>query len=630
MPRATFVFELDLNNDGVFEENITSDVISGDIFRGRSEEGDAAEEGTLSITLDNSSGKYTPKNSASPLYPNLTTLVQIRARITSPAVENEFLGYITELRVKPQPNQQTVEIDAVDSTNRLRKALISMRLFQDTPTGIIIQRILDLAEKGEIALNPFFDDALSTYSALSGASLSIETTGQILEYPNGLNVLAANAGSSGVACAVSQETQVGGTYTASAYIRATGEADIAKTLKLRLRDSGGGGAESAVVALSDLWQRLAATGTFSAANRFVDVLTPSAQGTFNFRYGGFHGVPARVAIPRNVQNGRALLSYFGPFRQISMDALEIVRDSELSGLFYFDGGGSAIYEERTRRLQTFTPVATIADTMYRIDYREDAQDRVERVEFNYLKYDIGAPSSIIWVLELSQSRVIPASGTVSIIAPYGALVKDIIKPIANADYRINRNSDGSGADESGTVTFKFIPYGEGSYGELANKAAYDVWIIQYTIRGTPIRPSSDDRVIDYTPVGAPDINNVLSHTYEAQDKSVEVQAWAEFLGNKYVTQREKLSVVLRPRTVALLTQMMTRRISDRVKLQNTTKPYSTKINGDFYVESIRHSIRQAGFLHETIWGVTPVEVNTYWLLGNATYGRLGNTTRLAP
>ena len=60
MSRATFVVELDIDQDGVYLTDVTNDVISASIFRGRDDFMDAAQVGTLSITLDNHLGKYAP------------------------------------------------------------------------------------------------------------------------------------------------------------------------------------------------------------------------------------------------------------------------------------------------------------------------------------------------------------------------------------------------------------------------------------------------------------------------------------------------------------------------------------------------------------------------------------------
>jgi len=173
MPRATFVVELDIDQDGTYGTVFGTDVKSATIFRGRDNFMDSAREGHLSVALNNSLGKYSPRgpNVVTENSVALTTLVPIRVRTTSPVVAIHFTGIITSISVDPNPKQQQVTLEATDSMIVLQRAIIYQRLMQSKSTGIIINRLIDAAE-GELVSNPAFDENLSGYSVISGGGTS--------------------------------------------------------------------------------------------------------------------------------------------------------------------------------------------------------------------------------------------------------------------------------------------------------------------------------------------------------------------------------------------------------------------------------------------------------------------------
>ncbi len=313
-----------------------------------------------------------------------------------------------------------------------------------------------------------------------------------------------------------------------------------------------------------------------------------------------------------------------------MSAIEEVRNNELGGLFFIDGGGTAVFEERTKRLGTAgtASVGTVDEVFWRIRYDEKAEDRFSKIIFNHSLFDVGAAATYIWNLELEKSRPISKSGTEVIKADYGFVAKDVTKPVGDIDFRVNSRADGNGINlltadveegggpEGSIVALTWIPYGEGARFQLVNSSFVSVgWIIQLAVRATPIRLSSDEQFQEYEPANPPSLTTELEHSFDLNDHPGSVKNYAEFIGDHFVTQRENLTVTLRPRTTAVLTQMLSRKISDRVTLVNDDKNYATGVNGDYYIESIRHRIRKGAFLHETTWVVSPVHDFFYWILG---------------
>ena len=634
MPRATFIVELDLNEDGTYEQNITSDVLSATMFRGRSEDLDAAQQGSLTLTLDNSLGKYAPKSAT--VLSGFAPYKPVRIRTTSPAAASHFTGIITKISVDPAHDQQQVTVTAMDSVEVLRRAIISQRLLQGQPTGIILHRLLDASEQGEHCDNPAFDEDLSGYAdggwgGGGGATSTRVITGTIMEGSAAIETVSTAWGGWRYSIPHTADSEFQSLkITASVYIWAATVADVGKMVRLQLADSATADLGATDLALSMLPQRVSVTGTFGpTATDFYVQAYPTTNATF--RTGAVHIISAKVAIPRSLDDGRTRLSYYGSFRKSAMEMIEEVRDNELGGLFFFDGGGSAVFEERTKRLLGTAALGTVDETFWEMEYAEEAEDRFSKIIFNHGKFDIGAPATYVWNLDLPTSRPISVGGTALLYGEYGSFVKDPIKPVGNIDFQVNNQSDGAGRDMLGTVgegsvvPLTWIPYGEGARYQLVNNSTADTaWITQLAQQATPIRPSSDKVVVEYEPVNPPSLKSELEHSYPLNDDVAAVQSWAGFLGRHYATQRERVSITIRPRTSAILTQMLNRKISDRVKLVNDDKSYATAVNGDYYIEGIRHRISKGGFLHETTWTVSPVH-NFYWILG---VGKLGDVQSL--
>ena len=92
MTQATYVLEVDWNGDGDFgdaNEDITADMIDFETGRGRdfaSQLTGRAVAGRLRATLLNTTGKYSPFNTGSPLTGNVLPGRKVRLRSTSSAL----------------------------------------------------------------------------------------------------------------------------------------------------------------------------------------------------------------------------------------------------------------------------------------------------------------------------------------------------------------------------------------------------------------------------------------------------------------------------------------------------------------------------------------------------------------
>src|SRR3990172_4030645 len=264
---------------------------------------------------------------------------------------------------------------------------------------------------------------------------------------------------------------------------------------------------------------------------------------------------------------------------------------------------------------------------------ENAEDLVGEVEIGYTKWELGAASSTVFQLFPVPIAIAP-SATKVIQIDYGALVRDHIVPVANTDYFIRSSPDGddAGADESGNVTMTFQDFGEGAQVTFVNTVARTVHLTSFAVRGTPVRFSSDTAQETYTPTGAPAVASKLSYRYDLLSSAAAAETWAQYLGDRYVTQRERIPVTILNDTAALQTQQTTRKISDRVTITNNNSDRSTKLNGDYYIDAIRHQFGFGAMSLRTVWECIPVD-SLFWILGTGEIGdaqTLVTTTAVGP
>jgi len=338
-----------------------------------------------------------------------------------------------------------------------------------------------------------------------------------------------------------------------------------------------------------------------------------------FAIGAVHCVPTASAIPRSVgavegaagREGQSVFAYIAPRRTNALAAIHEAAEDELGGLAYVNGSGTFIFEDRHyrwRETASRTSQGTVDEVMCDVPYEEDAVDLIGLVELGYAQWIEGIPGTQVWAADRLPIAIGPnASETVEV--DYGAIVRDAIVPVANTDYIVNSNPAGGGADESGNVTLAWQDWGAGGQAVFTNTVARTVYLTWLRVRGTPVREVSDTPQVSYEPSGAPDLASKLTFSYRLQSARPHAEAWAQYLGDRYVAQRERLPVALVNKSSALLTQMLARKLSERVTITADDAAYSPKVNGPYYIDSIEHRFCKGATLLQTKWGVVPVDVS---------------------
>jgi len=635
VPLATFEVKLDLDSSGAYATDITAFVwrfgslrISG---RGRQRDLGAAGPATLALTMTNADGRFSPKNTGGAYYPNFHPYKGIRVRATYNAVTYDlFKGFITVIDVKPKTKDALAYISAADFMWALERTSVRLPLMEGHHPGVIIQRLLDYAEIGEVVANPTFKDDLTGYALVGGASAPVRvTTGALLHAPAIMQQQVSNASGSGWRLTVTSTTTAGQKVTDAAYVWADTAAAVGKTMVIRVVDNGGVRATSSAVTLTELPQRLEVTGTYDGGStaRYIEVVTNAIEGVFTFRTGAVHGVPFGGAYTRSVETGVSLLERVFFHETSALSAIQDVALNELGGLFYFDGAGVATFEERTHRWaasRSLTSQFTIDERFKELRYSEDAQDRIGEVILSYPIWELGATEETIASVA-PLPRTIAPNGTLRIEIDFGGVTaRDIVKPVANTDYFINANPGGGGADESGNVTLAWDTFGGGAQAIFTNTVARTVYLISpFNVRGKPVRREEGASPARATPTTVVPYAAVLSYGFELNASPAHMESWADYLAARHGdTQQENLAVAIADGfgdapTSGQTAAILGAKVSDRITLTNDNLPSSSKVNAPFYIDSLDLAI--AGHEIAADLRVVPVDVAMFtW--GSSSWG----------
>jgi len=623
----TTTVKFDSTNDGVYEIDATSKVIGGPAVA----LGPGA--GTCSLTLNNSAGTYSPRGAGTPIRPLMGVQVISES-------QNSYHGFVRRVFQDPRmPGTLTVECN--DWMWVLGRIDVSAPMMREVASDILAHRIADLAEVNEHVDNPRFKDDLAGWSNLGAAVGARVTSGHIMEGLAAQDVTGLTGIATGVRYSLPHTADSdfqSKKLSIAAYVWSEDGADVGEVVTLRLADSVGTIADQEVT-LSAIPQRVTVSGTFNGAatDFYIEVRGAATNGAEAVRIGAAHAVFFSNAIPRSFAvPGSSVFEYVAPRRRNAGEALRNCAMNELGGIIYVDESGNLTFDTRTHRWiqsASLTSQATIDETMVDLRLEENAEDLIGEVEIGYTKWEVGAPGSTVFELFPVPVSIGP-SATKVIPIDYGALVRDHIIPVANTDYfiRSSPDGDGAGSDESGNVTMTFQDFGEGAQVTFVNTVARTVHLTSLAIRGTPVRVSSDTAQVAYTPGGAPVIASKLTYRYDWLSRETAAQSYAEYLGDRYVTQRERIPVTLLNRTAALQTQQTTRKIGDRVTITNDNADRSTKLNGDYYIDSIRQEFAFGAMSLRTVWDCSPVDAY-FWRLGTGELGdaqTLSTTTALAP
>jgi len=127
-------------------DDITDDVKAIRISRGKDKDSNTYPAATLELTLENSSGKYYPTLTTSPLYPKIRLWLPVRVQaVYGEVTYNLFYGYISRIVAYPIKNKREIYFYCTDGTDLLGKQIVTQDMDDKTiqTDGESIEQILD-------------------------------------------------------------------------------------------------------------------------------------------------------------------------------------------------------------------------------------------------------------------------------------------------------------------------------------------------------------------------------------------------------------------------------------------------------------------------------------------------------
>lgn len=343
------------------------------------------------------------------------------------------------------------------------------------------------------------------------------------------------------------------------------------------------------------------------------------------------------AADRTIDAGVDMLDQWWAHKEKALVAIQKLMETEKS-LAYVDERGYFVYEDRHHRLKGahLTSQATFSDTMERLDYEFSTRTVRNRARVTGIKRV--APGSDAYIWGTQDRPKVPPGGAAAQIDVWAILenpVSQITGPITTTDWRANTASDATGTYATADVTVTATLFGAKAVRlRIVNNGTQPLYIVPGTT-GSPDTLRFQGREYDEDDLLA--VYNDATSLTAYGDRSIEVNtlykgtwndlnAYAQWIVSRYKDPQPDMErMQLANASTALMTQILTRKISDRITVTNTKLGISAK---DYYINKMRHEVGDGGKHHQVTWWLERVDEAKYWLLGTTGYGELGTNTRL--
>lgn len=335
------------------------------------------------------------------------------------------------------------------------------------------------------------------------------------------------------------------------------------------------------------------------------------------------------------------------------DALNALRQVEAteSGFLHETKAGEIAFRDRHYRLSgtiqtavgTWEDSATASVRFNRVDLRNPLRHIYNDFNASVQITEPAASSGTLWVNDLATATgttapSIPASSTLEVWARYpnasstleAFAVDNWITPAAGTDYIVTSDQAGTGDTLSGSVAVAVTKFANSMKMTFTNNSTGTGFFTKMEARGTGLNQKDAVRVSasDATSQGT-----FGTLTFPRGDSARFVPTveegldWCKYNLAVYKQPIPILSVQFNPvESTAVMNEVLARDLNDKVRIIGTAES-GFNIDGEFYIEAIRHQVAQGGFQHRVLFDVSPAgEFTPFWVLG---FGTLGTTTRLA-
>ncbi len=340
---------------------------------------------------------------------------------------------------------------------------------------------------------------------------------------------------------------------------------------------------------------------------------------------------------RALDAGQTTFGRWWAHDEFGVEAINKIEVAEL-GLFYIRGDGFAVFEDRHHRLKSdhLTVQSTITATMVGMDYQSRLREIKNEVTIKVYPPVSSLSGEELWRLRefpsLSpQTRailVIGAAATINATAVFYADYEDpstVITPVSGVDYSFNSSADGLGDDliSQLTVTLE-TSFAMGAAISITNGGPLPGFLTLLKLRGTIFsRP-------DAVTISSGDVTSQVDNGRRTQaidnelmQNALEAQDIADFILGRRKNPQAYVVVELANVSAAMLSIILNRDISDRVKI---TEP-NTGVDDDYFIERLEFVLEGTDIVCR--WLCIKADTRKFWTLDHGTLGKLDAENRLA-
>ena len=170
--------------------DVTADVQSVSVNRGRSRDLDSFSTGYATVRLLNNARKYENTNTSSPYSPGIEPLIVLHIDATTnggSSYEDIFVGFVTDIALSyPDANNSFADFSASDGFMKLANTALINASFGSQTSGSLVESVLDNANV-KYSANRSIETGVSTMQSLSNINdNTLSVLQQIERSENGL------------------------------------------------------------------------------------------------------------------------------------------------------------------------------------------------------------------------------------------------------------------------------------------------------------------------------------------------------------------------------------------------------------------------------------------------------------
>lgn len=315
---------------------------------------------------------------------------------------------------------------------------------------------------------------------------------------------------------------------------------------------------------------------------------------------------------RDIDDGKTTIPYWHIDEKSLVIALRELVLSE-GGIFYIDGNGYPVFEDRHHRPGDRDPLIEFTDTEIS-ELTLEVVSPENNIEVTSYPRRVGTPASIIWrgVTDNTPQKLAKgetADFYINATDPdtgKSCEFYDMVTPAQGTDYIANSAEDGGGNDLSSKVTVTVTEQDNRYKLVVSHTHTDNLYITTLQVRATPL--ISDDKVT-LTAMDNESIGTYLQRDYVLNLNLLSDVLQAQARADYELTIRKDQRTNVRRLKLAggnIFTKCILD-ISDRITINSTRK----KINEDYFIDGITHTINGENAANgvfediDTTWEVSP-------------------------